>query len=159
MTVAAFCGTFDPITLGHVNIIERSSRLFEKVIVVVSKNSEKRNLFSSQQRVQWVRQACAHLDNVEVQSFEGLVADACETYHADVLIRGIRNMTDCEYEQNMAYMNQSIRPGLDTFCLFTDNDLRFCSSSNVRECLANDLDVSGLVPACVAEELKKEKQG
>ncbi len=155
MTVAAFCGTFDPITLGHVNIIERSARLFDHVVVVVSYNREKTTLFSDKQRLQWVKDACAHLENVECQLYDGLVADACKTFGADVLIRGIRNGVDSEYEQNMAYMNQSIAPGLDTLCFFTDNELRYCSSSNVRELLKFDLDISSLVPNCVVETLNQ----
>lgn len=156
MRVAAFCGTFDPITLGHLNIIARSAKLFDKVVVIVSVNRLKNHLFSEEQRLQWVIEATSHLENVECHIYNGLVADACKEFGVDVLVRGIRNGIDSDYEQNMAYMNQEIHPGLDTICLFTDNHLRFCSSSNVRELLKYNLDISRFVPQCVLKTLNQE---
>lgn len=155
MSVAAFCGSFDPINLGHLNVIERSSRIFDRVVVVVSNNTDKVTLFTNEQRLEWVKQACAHLDNVSCELYDGLVADACKEFQAEVLVRGVRNAVDLEYEQNMAYMNAKIQPGLDTVCLFTENEYRYCSSSNVRESLKYGLDIRHLVPECVAQTIEK----
>ncbi|MBQ0065094.1 MAG: pantetheine-phosphate adenylyltransferase [Firmicutes bacterium] len=157
MTKAVFCGTFDPVTLGHVDIIERASRMFDSLVVFVTPNSLKKNLFDVEQRKEWIQKACAHLDNVEVKIQNGLAVDAARKEGAHVFIRGIRNGVDCDYEQNMAHMNHLIDPSMDTVCLFTKDEYAHHSSSNVRELMAYNLDISKFVPACVLETLQGEK--
>lgn len=153
MTVAAFCGTFDPVTKGHLDLIERSSRLFDKVVVFISPNSLKNNMYPLEKRLEWLEKSCAHLNNIECQIQSGLVVDACKSVNATVLIRGIRNTVDFEYEQNMAVMNHLLDDSIETICLLTKPELAFCSSSNVKELLKYGQDVSNLVPECILKEL------
>lgn len=155
MTKACFCGTFDPLTLGHVDVIERASRLFEEVIVFVSINSEKKEQFSQKQRMQWIQEATSHLSNVRCAIQSGLVVEACKKAGAQVLIRGLRNPVDFTYEQNMDAMNHKIDPNIETIYLISAPEHLYCSSSNVRELLRYGQDISSLVPACVARDIKK----
>lgn len=156
MSKAAFCGTFDPVTLGHLDVIKRASCLFDEVVVFVAPNSEKHQMFSEDQRLTWLREACSNLDNVTCQIQKGLTVDACKEVGANVLIRGIRNNIDCEYEQNMAFMNHSIDSSLETVCLFTRPEYMYCSSSNVKELIKYHLDISQFVPVCVKEGINYE---
>ena len=153
MAIAAFCGTFDPVTKGHVNIIERASRVFDKVVVFISYNSSKNGKYSLDQRLEWLEKSCAHLNNVECKIQNGLVVEACKSVDATILIRGIRNTVDFEYEQNMAVMNHLLDDKIETVCFMTDPTLAFCSSSNVKELLKYGQDVSNLVPECILKEL------
>ena len=154
MTVAAFCGTFDPVTYGHLDLIHRASRMFDQVVVFVSKNSMKTNVFSNEQRLEWLNECTKDLDNVSCQIQEGLVVEACHKVGATVLIRGIRTGVDFEYEKNMAGMNAMIDPKIDTVCLYTKSELEYCSSSNVREFMKYNLDISKLVPECVIRTIE-----
>lgn len=156
MTVAAFCGTFDPVTLGHVDVIDRASKIFDELVVFVSNNSLKNNLFSSQQRLAWLEEICSKYENVSCAIQDGLVVDACHKVGATVLVRGIRNTIDFEYEKNMANMNALIDSSIDTICLYTRCELELCSSSNVREFMKYDLDISKFVPENVLRDIKKE---
>ncbi len=155
MTVAAFCGTFSPITLGHLDVIERASTIFDKVVVLVSPNSEKEMTYSEKQRCDWIKEACAHLNNVEVDVQSGLSVASAKAHNATVLIRGIRTVHDFEYEKNMASMNKLISGDMDTLCLFTKDQYANCSSSNVRELLKYHQDIRSLVPECVARDLMR----
>lgn len=156
--IGSFCGSFDPLTLGHVDIIERAARLCDTLYVFVSVNSEKHAMYSLDQRLRWLEEACAHLDNVYPRKQTGLVVEACRKVKADVLIRGIRNEQDCSYEQNMAFMNQYLDSGIETICLFTKPDYYLYSSSNVRELIKYHQDISMFVPDCVLRSLKEESQ-
>ena len=155
--VAAFCGSFDPVTKGHLDVIERASRLFDHLIVFISQNSQKNTCFSFEQRLKWLEKATAHLENVECRIQEGLVVEACQKANVQVLVRGIRNETDCSYEQNMAFVNSFLDQGIETICLFTKPEYYFYSSSNVRELIKYGKDVSAFVPACVFETLQEEE--
>lgn len=155
MTKACFCGTFDPLTKGHLDVIERASHLFDEVIVFVSVNSDKKELFSKEQRIAWIQEATSHLPNVCCAIQDGLVVEACKSVQAKVLIRGLRNTIDFSYEQNMEAMNHQIDPEIETIFLMSAPQYMYCSSSNVRELMRYDQDVSSLVPACVARDLKK----
>ncbi len=155
MTVAAFCGTFSPITLGHLDVIERASLIFEKIIVLVSPNSEKVDDYSENQRCAWIKEACAHLDNVEVYVQSGLSVVSAKEHGASVLIRGIRTVHDFEYEKNMSSMNKLISGDMDTLCIFSKDEYSTCSSSNVRELLKYKQDIRPLVPECVARDLMR----
>lgn len=155
MTIAAFCGSFDPVTKGHIDVIERASQMFDQVYVFLSKNSEKKETFSFEQRMNWLNQSCAHLSNVICQEQNGLSIDACHQVHATVFIRGIRNTIDFEYEKNIAAMNSLLDSSIETICLFTKEEYAHCSSSNVKELWKYHQDISSLVPECVSKELTK----
>lgn len=156
MTKAAFCGTFDPVTIGHLDIIERASKLFDELVVFISPNSEKCNTFSEATRLAWMQQATKHLDNVTCKVQSGLAVEACKSVGATVLVRGIRNGVDCTYEQNMAFVNAFLNEDIETVCLFTKPEYSLYSSSNVRELHQYGQDISGFVPECVWKGLKGE---
>lgn len=155
MTVAAFCGTFDPVTKGHLDLIERASLMFDKVVVFVSVNSSKNCMFSLEQRLAWLQKSSSHLENVECKIQNGLVIEACKSVGATVLIRGVRNQIDFEYEQNMAVMNHMLDASIETICLFTKPELAHCSSSNVKELLKYKQDIKSFVPTCIVEEVSQ----
>ncbi len=157
MTIAAFCGTFDPVTFGHIDVIERCSKIFDQVMVFVSINSQKNEQFSAEQRLRWLKESCAHLSNVRCEIQNGLAIDACKQVGATVLVRGVRNEVDCTYEQNMDYMNRQIDPEIETVCIFTKPEYMYCSSSNIREMMKYHLDFSAFVPECVYRDLREEK--
>ena len=157
MKIAAFCGTFDPVTYGHLDIIERASKLFDELVVFISPNSDKNNEFTEARRLAWLNESTKHLSNVTCKIQSGLVVEACKSVNATVLVRGIRNGVDCTYEQNMAFMNARLDENIETVCLFTRPEYSLYSSSNVRELFKYGQDISGFVPACVLEDLKKEK--
>lgn len=156
MTVAAFCGTFDPLTLGHVDLIERASRMFDELVVFISPNSMKVNTFSNEQRLEWLNEATKSYPNVSCKIQDGLAIEACHSVGATVLVRGIRNSVDFEYEKNMAGMNQLIDSNIDTICLYTKPELELCSSTNVREFLKYGQDISSFVPKFVLESIERE---
>ena len=155
MKIAAFCGTFDPVTYGHLDIIERASKLFDQLVVFISPNSDKNNEFTEEKRLKWLNESTKHLSNVTCKIQSGLVVEACKSVNATVLVRGIRNGVDCTYEQNMAFMNARLDENIETVCLFTRPEYSLYSSSNVRELFKYGQDISGFVPACVLEDLKK----
>ncbi len=155
MSVAAFCGTFDPVTLGHIDVIERSASMFDQVVVFIAPNSSKHEMFSKEQRLQWLQDAIKHLSNVECHIQSGLAVEACRKVGATVMIRGIRNAKDFEYEQNMDYMNRHIDDSIETICLITRPEYMYCSSSNIRELMKYNLDFSKFVPKNVYEDLKE----
>lgn len=157
MKTAAFCGTFDPVTLGHVDLIKRASKMFDKLVVFVSPNSLKTNTFSNEQKLAWLNEITKDMSNVECYIQDGLVVEACHKVKATVLVRGIRNTVDFEYEKNMAGMNTLIDPAIDTICLYTREDLALCSSTNVREFIKYGLDISSFVPECVLKTIKERE--
>lgn len=158
MKIAAFCGTFDPVTYGHLDIIERASKLFDQLVVFISPNSDKNNEFTEEKRLKWLNKSTKHLSNVTCKIQSGLVVEACKSVNATVLVRGIRNGVDCTYEQNMAFMNARLNEDIETVCLFTRPEYSLYSSSNVRELFKYGQDISGFVPACVLEDLKKGEE-
>lgn len=156
MRTAIFCGAFDPVTKGHLDLIERASALFDQLIVFVAPNSEKQQMFCAEKRLLWLEKVCEPFPNVTCQIQSGLTADSARSVHASYLIRGIRNSHDFEYEHNMAIMNQTIDSGLETICLFTKPEYMFISSSNVRELLRYHLDISKFVPDCICAQIEGE---
>ena len=158
MKIAAFCGTFDPVTYGHLDIIERASKLFDQLVVFISPNSDKNNEFTEEKRLKWLNESTKHLSHVTCKIQSGLVVEACKSVNATVLVRGIRNGVDCTYEQNMAFMNARLNEDIETVCLFTRPEYSLYSSSNVRELFKYGQDISGFVPACVLEDLKKGEE-
>ncbi|MEW4307443.1 pantetheine-phosphate adenylyltransferase [Rossellomorea marisflavi] len=160
MTNIAVCpGSFDPITYGHLDIITRGAKVFDKVHVVVLSNSSKQPLFTVDERMELIRQSTAHLPNVEVASFQGLLVDYAKKVHASAIIRGLRAVSDFEYEMQITSMNRVLEDEIETFFIMTNNQYSFLSSSIVKEVSKYGADISELVPKPVEEALKlKYKQ-
>ena len=153
MRTAVYPGSFDPVTLGHLDIIERSSKIVDKRVVGVLQNSAKNPLFSVEERVTMLKEVTAHLSNVQVVSFDGLLVDFARQSHAAVVVRGLRAITDFEYELQMSQTNRIMCPGLDTIFLTTDLKYAYLSSSIVREVAQYGGDISSFVPATIAERV------
>lgn len=148
--IGIYPGSFDPITFGHLDIIERSSRMFDELIVGVLYNSSKKPLFSADERVKMIQSATSHLENVKVCSFEGLLVDFAKRENARVIVRGLRAVTDFEYELQMAQTNHTMCPGLDTIFLTTDLKYAYLSSSVVREVASFHGSINKFVPDEIA---------
>ena len=153
MRTAVYPGSFDPVTLGHLDIIERSSKIVDKLVVGVLQHSAKNPLFSVEERVTMLKEVTAHLSNVQVVSFDGLLVDFARQSHAAVVVRGLRAITDFEYELQMSQTNRIMCPGLDTIFLTTDLKYAYLSSSIVREVAQYGGDISSFVPATIAERV------
>jgi pantetheine-phosphate adenylyltransferase len=148
-------GSFDPVTLGHLDVIKRASKMFGKVYVAVLVNSSKNPCFSIEERMELLRDAVKGLDNVEIVSFEGLLAEYCRQLGVDAIVKGLRAVSDFEYEFQMAIANKRLNPELETFFLTADSDSMYLSSSMVREIGSMGGDISNFVPACVHERIVK----
>jgi pantetheine-phosphate adenylyltransferase len=145
-------GSFDPVTNGHLDVIERASPLFDEVVVAVLVNVSKKGLFTVEERIEMLREVTAPLGNVTVESFEGLLVDFCRTRGILAVVRGLRAVTDFEYELSMAQMNYRLS-ALETLFVATNPDYSFLSSSLVKEVASYGGDVSGLVPDTVLGRL------
>jgi pantetheine-phosphate adenylyltransferase len=156
---AVYPGSFDPITNGHVDIIERAAQVFDRVIVAVAHNRKKQGLFTVEERIEMIAEACAHLPNVAVAQFEGLTADFVRERQATVLVRGLRAISDFEFELQMALMNKTLNPDVETMFMMTSVEWSFLSSSVVREVASFGGSVEGLVPPRVAERLRAKFAG
>ena len=156
MKTAIYPGSFDPIHNGHLDVIERACKLWDNMIVAVAFNSSKTGLFSPDERVALIRESTSHLGNVEVTSFEGLLVDFVRKNQADVVVRGLRAVSDFEYEFQMALMNQSLDDNLETVFLMPSQENIYLSSRIVKEVARLDGDIDQFVPACVKEELSSK---
>lgn len=156
MKTAVYPGSFDPVTLGHLDIIERSSRLSDRLIIGVLNNNSKTPLFSVEERVNMLKEMTKDMANVEVKSFAGLLIDFVRSNHADVIVRGLRAVTDFEYELQLAQTNRVIAPEVDTIFLTTNLKYSYLSSSVVKEIAFYDGDISAFVPPEVAECIKRK---
>jgi pantetheine-phosphate adenylyltransferase len=152
--IAVYAGSFDPATLGHLDLIERAAALFENVIVAVGVHPTKHPLFSSEERLSLLRGITKHLPNVSVDSFDGLLIDYCLRKGAGVIVRGLRVTTDFEYELQIAHANADLGPQVDTVFLPTRTRHGFVSASLVREIASHGGDVSRYAPPSVAEALR-----
>ena len=153
-SIAVYPGTFDPITNGHLDILNRALALFDKVIVTLATNQRKQPLFSAAERMQFVRDAVPHAaDRLTFEEFDGLLVDFCRPNNATVIVRGLRALADFEYEFQFAHMNRRLAPGVDTVFFMTDERNHYVSSSLVKEVASLGGDVNGLVPPAVVTAL------
>ncbi|MDI6870305.1 MAG: pantetheine-phosphate adenylyltransferase [Bacillota bacterium] len=159
MKRAVYPGSFDPVTNGHLDIIERAAVLFDEVIVAVARNRAKHALFSVAERLEMLREVTGSLVNVKVDAFDGLTVRYAKAQGAQVIIRGLRVLSDFENEMMMALMNRNQEPTIDTIFLMTSKDHAFLSSSAVKELASLGGDISALVPPEVARQLAARVQG
>ena len=157
--IAVYSGTFDPITLGHLDVVRRAAGLFDQLIIAVATAHHKKTLFSLQTRVSSAQAASKSIANVTVLPFDGLIMDFCKTHNASAVVRGIRNLTDFDYEAQMAAMNRKLAPHIETVFLLPDAPLACISSTLVREISKLGGDVSQMVSAEVRAALNAAKAG
>lgn len=153
MSTAVYPGSFDPVTLGHLDIIKRSAKIFDHVIVGVLNNTSKKPLFSLEERVSMLESVLLDLDNVSVESFDGLLVDFVKQKNTNVIIRGLRALTDFDMEMQMAQSNRMVAPDVDTVFLSTSLQYSYLSSSVVKEYARYGVDLKEFVPDCVIPEL------
>ena len=153
MRVAIYPGSFDPITNGHLDIIERGSKVFDKLIVGVLVNIDKRGLFSIEERVELIKRVTSHLENVEVVSFNGLLVDLAKRNNARVILKGLRAVSDFEYEFQMALMNSQLDSEVETLFMTTSAANSFLSSSSVKQVAKFGGDIKGLVPDEIIDDV------
>ena len=148
MKSAVFPGSFDPITLGHIDIIERSIPLFDKIIIAVGSNSQKKYMFSIEKRIAFIKEAFSGYQSISVMQYEGMTIDFCKKIQVDFIIRGLRNPAYFEFEKAIAHTNRALS-GIETVFLLTAAKTSFISSSIVREIISNEGDYTQLVPDSV----------
>ena len=156
MKTYIYPGSFDPITYGHIDIIERASKIADKLIVAVLNNHDKNSLFSVDERLEMIKDAVKDYGNIEVESFEGLLVDYVKSKNANIVIRGLRAVTDFKYELQMAQTNRELYKDIDTVFLLTNLKYSYLSSSAVKQVAAFDGDVSKFVTPLVADKLKRK---
>jgi pantetheine-phosphate adenylyltransferase len=154
--IAIYPGTFDPVTLGHLDILGRASLLFDEVIISVSKSSSKKTLFSLNERIKLIGEVTSSINNVKVETFSGLLVNYAKSVKANVIIRGLRAISDFEYEFQMALTNRKLNPDIETVFLMPGEKYSYISSSLVREIASLGADVSSFVPAVVAAAIAKK---
>ena len=156
MRLAVYPGSFDPITNGHLDIIERASRIYDKVIVGVLNNASKTPLFTAEERREQISGVISGFDNVEVDVFDGLLVDFVKSKRASVIVKGLRTVADFEYEFQMALLNKALNPEYETVFLMTDSKYSYISSSMVKELAGFNGDLTGLVPGEIIEKIKQK---
>lgn len=156
MKTAIYPGSFDPTTFGHIDIIERASKIFDHLVVGVLNNQSKKPLFTVDERVSMLKTVTKDLPNVEITSFSGLLVDFAMAYDSHVVVRGLRAITDFEYELQMSQTNHILAPELDTVFLTTDLKYSYLSSTTVREVAGFHGDISAFVPELVEREMRKK---
>ena len=146
-------GSFDPVTLGHLDVITRASKLFDRVIVGVLVNSSKKPIFSIDERIELLKEVTEHLNNVEIVGFNGLLAQYCEEHGVDAIVKGLRAVTDFEYEFQMALTNKKLNPELETMFVITDPEYMYLSSSMVRQVASFGGDVTDFLPDGICKDI------
>lgn len=159
MTTAVYPGSFDPITNGHLDIIKRAAKIFDKVTVAVLLNTSKQPLFSLEERVELLKETVKDIENVDVRCFSGLLIDFVEENNIDVIVKGLRAMSDFEVEFQMAAMNRKISNDIETMFLMTGSEYFYLSSSMVKEVFRFGGSISELVPVCVEKRMIEKKSG
>jgi pantetheine-phosphate adenylyltransferase len=154
-TIAIYPGSFDPITNGHLDLIQRGSRLFNRLVVSILRNEKKEPLFSLEERMEMLREVARDYPNVDVDSFDGLLVDYAAARSATVLLRGIRAISDYEYELQMALMNKRLRPEIETVFLMANEAYSFISSRLVKEVFRLGGNISGLAPPLVEARMRQ----
>ncbi|HDX9576599.1 TPA: pantetheine-phosphate adenylyltransferase [Bacillus pseudomycoides] len=157
-SIAISSGSFDPITLGHLDIIKRGAKVFDEVYVVVLNNSSKKPLFTVEERLELIREATRDIPNVKVDSHSGLLVEYARMRNANAILRGLRAVSDFEYEMQITSMNRKLEENVETFFIMTNNQYSFLSSSIVKEVARYGGNVSGLVPPIVERALKEKFQ-
>jgi pantetheine-phosphate adenylyltransferase len=155
MRICLFPGTFDPVTLGHIDIINRATTLFDKVVIGIGRNAGKTPMFDEALRLQWLREIYAHNPNVEARVYEGLTVKCCEEVGAKYIVRGIRYVNDFEYEKAIADMNRSLAGDIETVFLTCMPEFTSVASTLVRDVLKNGGDVSRFLPEAVNRSIRK----
>jgi pantetheine-phosphate adenylyltransferase len=153
--IAVYPGTFDPVTNGHVDLVERSLRIFDEVIVAVAENPKKKPLFSLKERIAMLKQVTTDYNGVAIEGFDGLLVDYVRKKKAVAIIRGLRAVSDFEYEMQMALMNRRLDDTIETVFMMPNQDYSFITSTIVKEAASYGGDVSSLVPRIVVQKLKK----
>ena len=151
---AVYPGSFDPVTNGHLDVIERTSKIFDKVIVAVLENPDKKNpLFSANERVELIKRTTGHLSNIEVESFNGLLVNYMKKKDAKVIIKGLRAVSDFEYEFQMALLNNKLEPDIETLFMMTNRKYSYLSSSGVKQVAMFGGCIKDLVPECIIHDV------
>ncbi len=156
MRIGVYPGSFDPMTKGHLDIVVRASKLFDKLIVGVLKNDSKQSIFTMEERVSLIKKCVSELDNVEVEMFQGLLVDFVKEKGAGTIVRGLRAVSDYEYELQMAMLNKHMEENVDTIFFMTDIHNSFLSSSIVKDVAQNGGKIKGLVPDEIIEDVYKK---
>jgi pantetheine-phosphate adenylyltransferase len=156
---AIYPGSFDPLTNGHLDLIERGSKIFDELVVAILRNSEKAPLFSVEERMEMLKATTSHLTNVSVDTFEGLLVDYVAKQNARVVLRGIRAISDYEYELQMALMNRNLSPNIETVFMMPADTYSYLSSRLVKEVFQLGGSVRGLVPELVEKRLHEKVNG
>ncbi|MBQ2763452.1 MAG: pantetheine-phosphate adenylyltransferase [Firmicutes bacterium] len=159
MRICIYSGTFDPVTNGHMDIITRGAALFDKLIIGVAKDNYKKNLFQTEERIEILKEVTADLKNVEVEAFSGLLMDYCREKGACAVIRGLRAVSDFEYEMQMALMNKNLNPNVETVFLMTSQQHSFISSSIIKDVASLGGSIAGLVPPSVEQRIIAKYSG
>jgi pantetheine-phosphate adenylyltransferase len=144
--IAVFPGTFDPITIGHVDIVVRGAKLFDEVIVAIGINTKKAMLFDLEQRTKWLEESFQHVPNVRIEHYEGLTVEYCKTVGAQFLLRGLRNGTDFDYESHIAQLNKSLKEDIETVFILSSPELGYISSTLVRDLIIHKGDYQKFLP-------------
>ena len=159
MKIAIYPGSFDPVTLGHVDIITRASKIFDKVLVAVLINPSKNPAFSLEERISFLKKALKDFNNIEISSFDGLLADYAKNKSATAIVRGLRGTSDFEYEFQMSVINRKLNHDLDTVFLASSLQNMCLSSSVVKEIARFNGDISAFVPKCIHDDIRKKLCG
>ncbi|MDF2589851.1 MAG: pantetheine-phosphate adenylyltransferase [Anaerocolumna sp.] len=153
MRIGIYPGSFDPVTLGHLDIIIRSARLVDQLIIGVLKNSSKSPLFTVEERVEFLKQVTLDIPNVTIESYHGLLVDFAQEKNANIIVRGLRAITDFEYELQLAQTNHKLNPNVDTMFLTTNVEYAYLSSSTVREIANYGGKIEQFVPSCIVQSV------
>ena len=156
MRIAVYPGSFDPITNGHLDIIKRAAKLYDKVVVGVLDNASKKPVFTASERMEMIKEVTADIDNVDCDAFSGLLVDFAKNNNACVIVKGLRTVADFEYEFQMALLNKALNPEFETTFLMTDSKYSYISSSMVKEVAKYHGGLEGLIPTGILEKVKEK---